>query len=294
MKIGTVMTMKTKYGFNIKVVVHTKHGTFTFHHNKNIAQNLEIHFSIPFNNDPQKDVSEVTIYNMSRSKFNAIKKGDKVNVYAGYGKDMGLLVHGTIYKTTIPTMENADTAYTLRLIEGADYTRKKKIKVTFKKRTTAKTIIRQVVRKSGIKLHEVSLKKDKVYKKGYTGNDHPMNILEEIADDCKTSLFYRRGKLTLRYVYDGKGKTIATISPATGLVSAPTRESRDDDWVDGDDNDGLGRWSWSIESILNYHITTFSRVKVHSKYVKQTLMVISGTHKFDGTSPRTSFEAVTK
>ena len=65
-----------------------------------------------------------------------------------------------------------------------------------------------------------------------------------------------------------------------------------DDWQDWDDDDGLGRWSFSCESILNFHLTTFSRVEVHSKYLNHGMYVINGEHTFDGEEARTKFEGI--
>lgn len=286
--------MTEKWLFGIKVVIHTSHGAKTFIHSNSDKRNLEIHFSIPFSSDTEKNVAELSIYNMAKSNYNAIKQGNKCTIYAGYGGKLGLVFHGVIFRKSVPTKTDADVLYKFKLLEGKDYAKLKKIKVAFKKKTTAKTIINTVCRKSGIKLHQVSLKTNKVYKKGYSANDHPLNVLSEIAQDCKTSLFYNRGQLTLRYVFDGKGRHTVSLTPTNGLVGSPSNESRDDDWVDADDNDGMGKWSWSAESIFNYNITTFARVHIKTSLINHTVVVSSGKHSFDGTSPRTTFEAVTK
>ena len=82
-----------------------------------------------------------------------IRQGDRVELYAGYHGDVGLLMSGTIFRTTTPTLEEADTAYTLRVLEGPDYTKLPKLNITFSAGTYAETIVREVVKRSGMKLN---------------------------------------------------------------------------------------------------------------------------------------------
>lgn len=283
---------KQQFNFEIKCVVETNSGTLTYQYGK-MANAIEIHFSVPFSDQPEKNISEITLYNISPTDFNRIEAGNKVSLYAGYSGDVGLLVSGTIYKQTVPTLEEADTAYVLRVLEGQDYSRLPKLNQTFANGTYASDIIQSIVSKSGINLCYISLKDNKKYDDGYTADDHPMDSLSSIADDCKTSLFYLRGQLTIRYVYDGNGADVFDLNYGTGLLQSPTRENRDDDWVDDDDNDGLGKFSWSVDSILNYHLTTFAYVTIKTQYVNTNVMVINGEHSFDGSEPTTSFEGVT-
>ncbi|MHA3065657.1 phage protein [Lacticaseibacillus saniviri] len=285
---------KQQYNFEIRVEVSTKSGTLIYRYGK-MPDWVEIHFSVPFSDQPDKNISEVTLYNINPSDFNRINKGDRVKVFAGYTGDVGLLVSGTIYRTTIPSLEDADTAYVLRILEGQDYSKLKKQNLTFAKGASGSQIIKQVAAKAGINLKFVSLKTDKKYKDGYTADEQPMDTLTTIAGDCKTSLFYLRGQLTVQYIYGStKGTDNFELTYASGLLQSPTREDRDEDWNDADDDDGLGKFSWSVDSILNYHMTTFSTVHVKTQYVNTTMRVLNGEHSFDGTQPTTSFEGVTQ
>lgn len=282
-----------QYNFEVRVEVYTQSGTLKYYYGK-VANAIEIHFTAPFTSETDKNIAEITLYNIVPGDFNRIHKGDKVKLYAGYHGDVGLLLSGTIYRPTIPYLDAADTAYVLRILEGQDYTKLKKMHLTFAKNTRASTIIRRVASSAGIHLNYVSLKTDKVYKDGFTAEDAPLDVLSELADDCKTSLFYLHGILTLQYVYDGKSADEFNLNYETGLLESPTREDRDDDWIDSDDDDGLGRYSWSVNSILNYHLTTFSTIHLKTQYVKQSVKVISGEHSFDGSQPTTTFEGVQK
>lgn len=282
------------FNFQIKVVIHTKHKKLTYVYCKDAKRSMEIHFTIPFTNETEPNISEISIYNMNKHDFNRIKKGTKVELYAGYTGHVSLVTKGRIYRTTVPTVDDADVEYTLRVIEGKDYTKMKKVKKSFKKRTHAKTMIHEICKKAGIKLNLISLYKNKLYKSSNSIDDHPISALEDLADDCKTSLYYDKGHLTMKYAYDKKKEHVIKLSPANGLITTPEKESRDDDWEGKSDNDELGRWSWDVESIFNPHIHTFAKVHVKSRYVSTTMMVLNGEHSFDGENPRTKFEGVTK
>lgn len=284
--------MGYQYGFEAKVVVYTRDNTLIYQYNKDLGKSVEIHFTVPFSTETEKQITEITLYNINPGHFNSIRQGDRVELYAGYHGDVGLLMSGTIFRTTTPTLEEADTAYTLRVLEGPDYTKLPKLNVTFSAGTYAETIVREVIKRSGMKLNIMNTNINKRYNEEYTAEGHPLEILSQIADDTKTSLFYLRGKLTWAFIFAGRNAETFNLNVNTGLIGSPTVESRDDDWQDGDDDDGLGRWSFSCESILNYHLTTFARVDVHSKYLNHGMYVINGEHSFDGEQARTKFEGI--
>lgn len=283
---------RVQFGFECMVKVYTRTGTLTYHYNKDHIKVTEIHFTVPFSSASEKHIAEITLYNINPGHFNSIRQGDKVELFAGYHGDTGLLLSGTIFRTTTPTLEDADTAYVLRVLEGQDYTRLPKQNITFAAGTYADVIIKEVARRSGMQLDFVSINKNKRFEEEYTAEGHPMEILSSLATETKTSLFYLRGRLTFAFVFAGRNAELFNLTPRTGLIGSPTVASRDDDWQDEKDDDGYGHWSFSCTSILNYHLTTFSRVDVKSKYLTHGMYVINGEHTFNGTEARTNFEGI--
>lgn len=283
---------RAQFGFECMVKVYTRTGTLTYQYNKDHTKVTEIHFTVPFSSASEKHIAEITLYNIDPGHFNSIRQGDRIELFAGYHGDTGLLLSGTIFRTTTPTLEDADTAYVLRVLEGQDYTRLPKQNITFAAGTYADTIVKEVARRAGMQLDFISINKNKRYEEEYTAEGHPMEILSTIANDAKTSLFYLRGRLTFAFVFAGRNAELFNLTPQTGLIGSPTVASRDDDWQDEEDDDGYGRWSFSCTSILNYHLTTFSRVDVKSKYLTHGMYVINGEHTFNGTEARTNFEGI--
>lgn len=171
---------KPQFNFECKVVVHTANANLTYQYGK-MKDFIEIHFTVPFSNETEKHITEIELFNIDPNHFNLIQPGNKAELYAGYSGDVGLLVSGTIYKTTIPYAEDADTAYKIRILEGEDYTRKPKVNMTFANNTYASTIIPQVVSAAGINLRYISIKDNKCYNDGFTADDHPMEVLSTLA-----------------------------------------------------------------------------------------------------------------
>ncbi|KRN75687.1 hypothetical protein IV73_GL000181 [Weissella kandleri] len=286
------MSQKEQFLFEVYVDIYTESGLLKYVHKSTANQggSLDIEFSLPFDNSSDQSTGEVTIWNMSRVSANRIHQGDRVQIRAGYRNDIGIIFDGHIFRTTIPNFEDADQQYILRVVEGNEYRRNKDIKLTFGEGTNARTIINKITQKSGINLNIISMKENHVYKEGYSVDGSPFDALSEVAEDCHSALYYRRGQLTLRYMYDGNNTGTWQLNNGTGMISSPVMERRDDDWLKSEDNDGNGRYQYSVDSILNYRITTGEYVHIKSTFVDVNGTVISGEHSFDGTSPTTSLE----
>ncbi len=279
-----------QYLFEVYVDIYADSGTMHYVHTNDAAKSMDIEFNLPFDNTSDRSVGEITIWNMSRTSFNRISQGNRVVVKAGYHNDVGVLFDGQIYRTTVPSREGGDLNYTLRVVEGNDYRKLNHVSLTFSEGTDATTIINKIVQVSGINLNFVSLRRNYVFKEGYTVDGSPYDALSDVADQSQSALFYRRGQLTLRWLYDAEVSGNFILNSKTGLISSPTMERRDDDWVEDDDNDGQGRFQYEAESILNYRITTGEHVHLVSEFVDIWGAVLSGEHSFDGTNPITSLE----
>lgn len=70
-------------------VIRVKVGSLTF-----TNDNLEIRFSVPFDDDPKPNVSKVEIFNLSNDTINRIKRGDTCTIEAGYRGDVGVIAKG--------------------------------------------------------------------------------------------------------------------------------------------------------------------------------------------------------
>ncbi|WP_228468038.1 phage protein [Listeria seeligeri] len=263
-----------------EIYVHINNGSeyATIHEKNETSGSLKINFSIPFSDEPKPAECEVVIYNLSRNSSNKIKKGATISVTAGYRGDKGLLSQGKITKVaTVPS--GVDKITTIHFSEGIDYADKKDINITFKKGTSAKSIIQRVASKASIKIYQIKLPTNKIYKSGYTADGDALSIIEEIVSDCKAAIYYRRGNLIIRSIKSGDDERF-TLNSSAGLISSP--ES-----VENDDYKG-----WGIQSLLQHRIATASIITLKSKTVNGTFRVKNGTHSYDGSTFITQCEVI--
>lgn len=262
----------------VEVTIDNKSKSTTFTSNSN-PNSLVIHFDSDFSDEPTPNVTNITIYNLSESSRKEIKKGAKVTLKAGYKGDVGVISEGFINAVQPVGYDGTTKETTFSFIEGVDYSSKKDIDMSFGKGTYAKTIIQKVAKKAGISISKIELKSNKQYKKGYTADGNPINILEEIVEACKSSMYFRRGKLIIRDIKKGDDERFI-LQQSSGLLDYPQRFE--------DDNQS----GWSVRCLLQHRIATASIIELKSKYVSGTYRVKSGRHSYSGSSFETSCEVI--
>lgn len=71
------------------------------------SDEIDVEFSIPFDNNTEANEAELMIYNLSYNTTNQINCRDSITVKAGYGDDLGVIFQGKIsispLKTTTKT-----------------------------------------------------------------------------------------------------------------------------------------------------------------------------------------------
>lgn len=290
--------MNKNFGRKTKITI----GKMTFN-----SEDLEIQFEVPFDDDIKPNKSTIEIYNLSKSTISHIKKGESLNVQAGYASgSVGVLASGKISKA-LTKSENVDKITVITMIEGEDFTqikldsnsadpaekykdqsgknkgktKKQSMVINFKNNTDGKTIIKRLVDALGIKLDgPIELIRNKVYKKGYSVTGLIMNNLEEVVRDCGSVMYHRRGKLVIRPLTKGTDEKFL-LEEDTGLIGSP-EPFEDTDGVKG----------FKVKCLLNHKITTASIIKVKSKTANGTFRVRRGEHIKDASEFITEFEMI--
>ena len=241
---------------------------------------FEIRFSVPFSDTPTPSQSEITLYNLNEKSIGIIKKGNFVRITAGYrGSSFGVITEGTITEVRASLLEGVDRVTTFTILEGKDYSEHKEVNISFGNGTDANTILKRVSSTAGIPIAEIKLKNNKIYGSGYTADGQAMGVLEEVAEACETSVYYKRGQLMIKNFRDGNTERLR-LSPETGLINQPSK-------VEADDYTG-----WSVQSLLQHKVSTGTAVTLDCKNVKGDFYVKSGTHTYDGSNFTTNCEVV--
>jgi len=216
------MTAKIQFDPQVILTVDNGHKKVTIKSTGEVKHMVEIHFSLPFGSDPVPNVCTVTLFNLSRETRAIFKKSAHVVLQAGYKGDVGVLTEGNINRIQPLQWSGVDSQFIFTFIEGTDYTAKGDVSKTFKKGTSALTIIKTVASKANIPISPIHLKHDRKYANGYTADGAPLDIIQEVAQKCGSTIRVVRGKYKIvENVVSNKAADFL-LSFTTGLTEEPT------------------------------------------------------------------------
>ncbi|MDE3837941.1 hypothetical protein C0966_00770 [Bacillus methanolicus] len=268
--------MATKQLFGRVVKVHVESDKYKADFS---GDNLHIEFEVPFDDDEKPNQTEIRIFNLSKTSISRIIKGASCTLQAGYRSDYGVIAQGKI--TSVYTnREGVNKITIIKMLEGQDYSGKKTKKpITFKAGTKADVIIKRLVQVLGIRLAEMKLPKNVVYKKGYTVTGNIMNNLVEVVRDSGASMYWRKGKMIIRSIKEGTDERFR-LEESTGLIESP--EAFEEDGYKG----------YNVKSLLQHRITTASIIEIRSKTANGKYRVKKGKHICNGSDFITEMQVI--
>lgn len=244
---------------------------------------LEIQFNIPFDDDPEPNMGEVRIYNLSASTRAEMKKGYPILINSGYQGERGMIFQGVVSKIrTRP--EGVNRVTTLTIGDATDKWKDKRLNKSYKGPTQASFIIKSLAAEMGLRIGEINLPIDKQYNRGLRVSGYIGTKLRDIAvNDCKAKMHITNGFLYVRPPKGGK-TTAFVLNPDTGLVGTPTEIIQE--------KDGKEIISYEVVSLLNHQLTVDSIIKVESKFLSGFYRIKKGTFISDGSQHITKMEVV--
>lgn len=267
--------------------------TGLFDHNVTIStgnvsisnDSLDCEFDIPFDDDTEANEAEITIYNLTNKTINAMKRGAKITVKAGYGKDTGVIFSGYIsHKKTV--WEDDDKVTTINAIDSKNRKERDIKSKSFGKGTKASYILRKLVNDLGLPVAVFKIKRNHVYKDKVTVDGGIMENIKKYAKICGVSAYICKSKVyvcPLNY----KESTVFNLSADTGLLSLSEfeEEEKNEDYKDKTKG-------YEVKMLLQHQIQTGSTIKLNTKNVKGTFRVREGSHEYDGSNFTTTVKAV--
>lgn len=266
------------------------------------ADNTDIDYEVNSTDGGSPASNTVTFYNIAKSHQSKIHKGDHIVIKSGPSDLYGVLSEGNITNITPETLDSADKSFQVTFTEGIDYSKDKrlyskfngskmvkktvtagktkvtytkrqvkKVNIAFKKGVKAKQIIDRIKRDAKIEISVCRLKKNKVYKKGYTLSSKPLAAIKAIAKDCGSKVYYRQGKL----VIDDNAKPNPYnehlyLDMKNGLTAEPT----------ADESDG-GSKTYTLACFDDPRLSAGSAVYVKATNISGLKRVKSVNHKHD-------------
>lgn len=246
---------------------------------------LDCEFDIPFDDDTEANEAEIIIYNITSKTINAMKKGAKITVKAGYGKDTGVIFSGYIsHKKTV--WEDTDKITTINAIDSNDRKERDIKSKSYGKGTKASYILRKLVNDLGLPVAVFKIKRDHTYKEKVTVDGGLMDNIKKYAKICGVSAYICKSKVyvcPLNY----KDNTTFNLSSDTGLLSIAEFEEEEQNEDYKDKTKG-----YEVKMLLQHQIQTGSIIKLDTKNVKGTYRVREGSHEYDGSNFTTTVKAV--
>ncbi|KZR58977.1 phage protein [Pseudobacillus badius] len=233
------------------------------------SNDYRIEFRIDFDDDPTANTSEITIYNLSDSTINGLKKNARVTLNAGYKNDKGVILSGLITKV-ITKREGTDHPTIVSVIDSQPLDADKTANKSYKKGVKASYILRNLAGILGVKLAVLKLPNDKTFSKGYSVNGSIVEAMKSIAKDCGASFYISRGNLYIRSIKEGDDAQFV-LNADTGLIGSPEPYEEETD-------DKKGRKGYKVKSLLQYRMNTASIIQLESLYVKGRYRVRKGSH----------------
>lgn len=239
---------------------------------------LEIHFDVLFDDDPDVNEARIHVYNLSNNTINHMAHYAKVVLNAGYKGNVGTILSGYIacYETR---WEGQDKVTTFTVLDSEPLDKRTIPSISYTKHTKASTIIKDIMKRGKLHAAAISLVKDIVYSEGMTVEGSAVEAIKRIAVDCQTSCYIQKGHLYIRPLLQGD-PTNFVLSPKTGLLGTPTLFS--DDGITG----------FQATCLLNHRLATGSLITLESRVVEASMRVRSGRHLSNGSEFITEIEAV--
>lgn len=237
-----------------------------------MTEPLTIHFTIPFDDTENVNDAEIKVYNLKDSTINSIKLNEPAILNAGYRDDSGVIFSG-ILKNKKTEWQDLDKITTFTCVDSpVDYLNSD-FKKSYTRNTLASTIINDVASFAGLKIGEIDLPRDFIYRTGKTVYGKPKTILTELAKDCNAKLFINKGRLYIRDKNKGTEGAIV-VSKETGLIGTPERLS-DETTANGKKQTRNG---YKVVTLLNHRITVDSIISLQSEKLTGFFRVEKGQH----------------
>lgn len=244
------------------------------------SSELDVEFSIPFDDDMEANEAEIIIYNLSNTTKNRLTKGKSITVEAGFKGDTGVIFKGYIAKSKT-VFEGVDRKTTLKCLDRVKTQTLKE--VTFKKGTKASTILKNLIDRTKTPIAVFKVRRDFTYKDEQKIDGDLMENIKKYAEVCGISVYVNKGKIYARYLKEGDNINF-TLSEETGMVGTPSEYEEE---ISAEKYKDTIR-GYEIETLLQHRFTTAAIVNLESRNAKGKFRIRSGEHTFNDS------EALTK
>lgn len=227
------------------------------------SDEIDINFTVDFDTDPEPNVAEVEIYNVSGSTIALVEKGQYATLSAGYVPDIGIIASGTIedFEVEVNGPENILRLY---IGDGASSWGSARIQRTFAPGTRASTVMKALTAGLALETGAITPENDIQYPYGIAFDTSVAQAIRRVAEDTGSKFIIRDGVAYFRPI-GAADETGFVLNAQTGLLGSPERTA-----------DGA-----RCECLLNNKIRVDTQLRIESKTISGTYRVLRGTHYGD-------------
>ncbi len=234
---------------------------------KFINDDFEIDFNVTFDDNPEPNISEVTIYNLSDNTIAQLKKGANLILNAGYEGDVGTILLGTI-ESQETGWEGVDKVTKLTVGEGSEQWLKAYVNKSYAPGITSKAILTDLAGMFGMELGELNLVKNITYARGRSVSGMLQSVIRQVVAETGSKFHISQGKILIR-PWEAGTETGFLLNADTGLIESPQPFEEE------------GKTGYKVRMLLNHRITVDSILQIESKTANGTFRVRKGAHTGD-------------
>lgn len=244
------------------------------------SEELDVEFSVPFDDDLEPNEAEIIIYNLTDDTINQFKKKAELTIEAGYTGDTGVIFKGFIdRKQTV--FEGADKRTTIKCFD--DVSKKTLESISYAAGTKASYILKDLLGRTGLPIAVFKMRRDHTYENEVTVDGDLMPNIKKYSEVCGVSTYVLKGKVYSRYIKEGDNINFE-VSEETGMIGSPSEYEEE---ITAEDFKETVK-GYEIEMLLQHRMQTAAIVNVKSMVTKGEYRVRSGEHRFN------NGEAITK
>lgn len=237
-----------------------------------ITNDLDLEFTVPFDDDSEPNEAEITVYNLSQKTVGLLKPDTELTISAGYGSDTGIIFSGVITKAKTK-WEDLDKITTINVIDDIKVQDRDIDAISFKAGVKASYILKTLVGKLKLPIAVFKTKKDHTYTEAVTVSGNLMDNIKNYAEVCGVSAYINKRKVYVRHLSDGDDLGF-TVDVEHGLIGSPEEFTEE---VDNEDyTETVNGVKFKI--LLEHRITTASIIKMQSRDFSGTYRVREGQH----------------
>lgn len=237
------------------------------------SSELDLEFTVDFDDDMESNDAEIIVYNLSDNTINQIKYDSKISIEAGFEGDTGLIFSGYVKKVRTRN-DGADRVTTIKCIDEIE--NNTVAEQTYSAGTKASAILKDLLELTGTPIAVFSPRRDHTYDAEVKVDGSLNSNIKKYSTVCGVSTFVRNGKIYSRYIKQGDNINL-TLSEETGLIGTPSPYEEE---ITAEDYSDIVN-GYECECIMQHRICAGVIVKLDSLYANGTYRICSGSHHFN-------------